>query len=379
MKKWDVIVLGLGGAGSSVLYHLARQGLTVLGLDQYPEAHQFGSSHGQTRIVRQAYFEGPFYVPLLKRAYELWADLNSIASRELFIKCGVLQIGAPDGVVVPGVLSSSKLHDLPIEILSPKEIHNRWSGIYCPEDSIGAFESNAGLVHVEEVVRIHLSLAKQHGAVVRHLTTVRGWDESSTGVCLDLGSEKVFASQLVFSAGPWSNSVLGDKVTSSMKILKKHLYWFESRHRGLRLDHQMPCFFHETSDGYFYGFPEIDEQGVKLAMHSGGQEISEPSQRDHETVDKGEEFEPCLSYASRFVPGVTSRLKRHQVCYYSMTGDENFLLGRPNVDSRVVVVAGLSGHGFKFTPVIGEIAAKLVIGQSVPFDLGPFAVNRFDL
>ena len=99
-----------------------------------------------------------------------------------------------------------------------------------------------------------------------------------------------------------------------MKILKKHLYWFEPRHRGLRLDHQMPCFFHETSDGYFYGFPEIDEQGVKLAMHSGGQEISEPSQRDHETVDKGEEFEPCLSYASRFVPMMPSRLfSRHQV------------------------------------------------------------------
>ena len=103
-----------------MLYHLARQGLTVLGLDQYPEAHPFGSSHGQTRIVRQAYFEGPFYVPLLKRSYELWDNLNAIASRDLFIRCGVLQIGAPDGVVVPGVLSSSKLHDLPIEVLSQK-------------------------------------------------------------------------------------------------------------------------------------------------------------------------------------------------------------------------------------------------------------------
>ena len=149
MKAWDVIVFGLGGAGSSVIYHLARQGLNVLGLDQYPEAHPFGSSHGQTRIVRQAYFEAPFYVPLLKRSYELWDDLNSLTCRDLFIKCGVLQIGVPDGVVVPGVLSSSKLHDLPIEVLSPKEIHDRWSGIHCPEDSIGAFESNEiGRAHV---------------------------------------------------------------------------------------------------------------------------------------------------------------------------------------------------------------------------------------
>ena len=377
MNLWDVIVIGLGGVGSAAVFELAKRGLRVLGIDQYPPAHGYGSSHGQTRIVRQAYFEDPVYVPLLRRAYQLWDELDRLSEGNLFVKCGVLQMGPPDGVVVPGVLASSKLHSLPIEEIGAADVTNRWPGIHCDSDWAAVLERNAGFVHVEQCVRAHLVLAEVKGAVLRHNACVEKWNSGPEGVCVELAGERHFASKLVLTVGPWANEKIMPEFGGEIRVLKKHLFWFESNSNCYGLSAGMPCFFHETQNGYFYGFPQIDSDGVKLAMHSGGDMTLEPSIRDHDDAPLTEEYQHCDRYRSQFLDRLTDRLTKHQVCYYSMTPDENFMIGSDHGDDRVIVVCGLSGHGFKFTPVLGEIAAQMVNGERVPFNLNSFRLDRF--
>ena len=376
MKHWDVIVLGLGGVGSSACWHLARSGLSVLGIDQHPAGHHFGSSHGQTRIVRQAYFEGVSYVPLLKRSYEIWDELNQHVSEELFVRCGLLQIGPSDGVVVPGVLSSAETHALPVVTYGSEELKRLWPGICCASDDVGIFESNAGFVHVERAVVTQLELAKSEGAELVHGVRVVGWEDGSDGVSIFLDDEKHNARQLVLALGPWSSSWLDGLLGFKIRVLRKYLYWFESLPGRMQLTAGTPCFFHETPRGYFYGFPEIDSLGVKIAMHSGGELVEQPEKSDREGVQRGEDFEECLRYAGSYLPGLKRRLQRQEVCYYSMTPDESFIFGRLKEHSRVIVAAGLSGHGFKFTPVLGELIARMANYQELNFDLAPFSPSR---
>lgn len=377
MRRWDVIVLGLGGVGSSACFHLAKSGMSVLGIDQYSPGHSFGSSHGQTRIVRQAYFEGVGYVPLLKRSYELWDQLNQLVVKPLFVRCGLLQMGPPDGVVVPGVLRSAKAHDLKVRTYSPEELKQVWPGICCESSHVGVFESNAGYVDVERAVVTQLQLARSEGAELLHGARVTAYEERLDGVCVSMNGQKFHARQLVLALGPWSSTWLSNLIGANIRILRKHLYWFEAHPGTLRVDTGAPCFFHETSRGHFYGFPRIDSSGVKIAMHSGGAVVHQPQASDHESIEEDSELQECLRYADACLPGVTQRLTRQQVCYYSMTPDEAFIFGRLADESRLIVAAGLSGHGFKFTPVLGELISQIASHQELKYDLTAFSPSRW--
>src|SRR6185295_8762413 len=142
--SYDVIVLGTGGVGSAAAFHLARRGAKVLGIDQYPSGHDRGSSHGETRVIRQAYFEHPDYVPLLLRAYELWRELEEQVGIDLLHQVGLVQVGPPDGFVVAGVLQAAQLHGLSVESLAADEVPKRFPGFRVPDGSVGVFEPAAG-------------------------------------------------------------------------------------------------------------------------------------------------------------------------------------------------------------------------------------------
>lgn len=307
MADWDVIVLGLGGVGSAAIGHLASRRLRVLGIEQYTPAHQHGSSHGKTRIIRQAYFEHPAYVPLLRRAYDLWDQLEEESGQRLFVRCGLVEIGPADGVVIPGVIRSATTYGLPIERLTARQVANRWPGIGSDPDWHAVVETNAGFLHVEQSVLAHLRMAQRAGAVCRFEVAATGWQVDGSGVAVSTEEGIHRAAHLVIAGGPWSGQLL-HSLGIPLQVLRKQMYWFETADTHFSVREHVPCFFHETSNGYFYGFPSLDSQGVKIARHSGGLAIDRPDASPAAVDLDVEDFGLVQDYVQRYLPGVSSKL-----------------------------------------------------------------------
>jgi len=358
MTNYDVIVLGTGGVGSAAAMHLARRGASVLGIDQFHHGHNRGSSHGQTRAIRMAYFEHADYVPLLRRAYQLWNALESDSGRKLFYQVGLLEVGPPEGVVVPGVLEAATKYDLPVDELTRFEVAERFPGFVMSEDARAVFEQNAGFLMVEDSVLAHIGEAQRSGAEFRSNERVVSWSDSGgDSVTVRTEAGEYHASSLVVTAGAWAGSLLSE-LDIPLRVLRKHLHWFVPENHHYRVERGTPTFFFELPDkSFFYGFPQIDERGVKVAEHSGGEEISDPNALEPD-VDPDERTR-VESFLINHLPGVTLQPTRHCACMYTMTADGHFIVDTHPRHARVCFAAGLSGHGFKFTPVLGEALADL--------------------
>ncbi len=370
---YDAIVIGTGGVGSAAAYHLARRGAQVLGLDRFPGGHDRGSSHGETRIIRQAYFEHPDYVPLLKRAYELWSELERDAGEQLFHRVGLLQIGPENGPVVHGVLESARLHQLKVERLEAGEIGRRWPAFHVPERMIGAYEPGAGYLRVEACVLAHLAAAQRHGAELKTGVSVLSWRPEENGIRVSTDQGDFHAAKLVIAAGPWAPQILAD-LGIRLEVRRKHLYWLGTRDAALD-QARCPTFLYEMPQGVFYGFPAIDELGVKVAEHSGGEVVSDPltdlRQLDERDLGRVKEF------LAQCMPTVTGPINRHGVCFYTMSPDEHFIVDRHPQCDRVVFAGGLSGHGFKFTSVLGEALAEMALDGCASLPVGFLSCSRF--
>jgi monomeric sarcosine oxidase len=375
VAAYDVIVVGTGGVGSAALMHLAERGARVLGLDRFEGGHDRGSSHGQTRIIRQAYFEHPDYVPLLRRAYELWAKLEHEQEEQLFHQAGLLQVGPSDGTVIPGVLESARRHGIAVERFTACEAAKRFPGFHVPDRYEAVFEPTAGYLLVEQCVLAHLSQARRWGAEIRSDVTVHSLATSSDEVAVLTDGGTLVAPRVVVTAGAWSHELLG-KMPIRLRVLRKHLHWLANDDARYRRDGGCPTFLYELPEGTFYGFPQFDEWGVKAAMHSGGEEVDDPL-----TVDRGvdaAEFEQVRSFVAAHLPGVSNRATHHATCLYTMSPDENFLVDKHPQNSHVVLAAGLSGHGFKFTSVLGEALADMALEGRTDLPIGFLGLNRFD-
>lgn len=375
-RTWDVIVLGTGGVGSAALHHLAAHGLRVLGVDQHEPGHEFGSSHGQSRIIRKAYFEHPDYVPLLKRSYELWDELQARERRtDLFLRTGLLQIGPPDGVVIPGVMSSATEHGLDLERLEPEEVE-RWFPPYrVPKGHAAVLERDAGLLRVEDCVVAHVRQARALGAELLPGVTVFGWRQDLRGVEVETSEGTLSAGALVVTAGAWAPTLLQD-LGIPMIVRRKPLFWLGVKSNLHRTDVGCPCFFYEMPEGQFYGFPEMEPGGgVKMARHTGGDPVEDPANLDR-SLDEAD-LARVRSFASQCLPEVTGALVQHATCMYTMSPDEHFIVDRHPEHPNVCFAAGLSGHGFKFASVLGEILADLAVSghSSLPADF--LGVRRF--
>lgn len=357
---YDAIVIGTGGVGSAAAYHLARRGAKVLGLDRFPGGHDRGSSHGETRIIRQAYFEHPDYVPLLKRAYELWRELETLVGQNLFYQVGLLQIGPESGAVVRGVLESARRHRLTVEKLDAAQIAHRWPGFRVPECSVGAYEPGAGYLRVEECVLAHLAAAQRQGAELKTGATVLSWKEEAAGICVATDQGDFRAAKLVITAGPWAPQLLAD-LGIRLEIRRKHLYWFGTSDAALDQS-RCPTFLYEVPQGIYYGFPSIDPLGVKVAEHSGGEVVTDPL-NDPRQIDE-RDLGRVKDFLSQCMPTANGVLNRHAVCSYTMSPDEHFIVDRHPRSERVMFAAGLSGHGFKFTSVLGEALAEMALSGS---------------
>ena len=376
---YDAIVIGLGGMGSAAAYALALRGKRVLGLERYAPAHSSGSSHGGTRIIRQAYFEDPAYVPLVLRAYELWEGLERETGENLLELTGGLMLGAEDGELVAGSVGSARAHGLPHEILDHGEIRRRFPALIPAPHTVALYESRAGFVRPERSVRAHLSRATELGADLHFEEPVTRWQAASSGDRVRVETEKgVYeAEKLVISAGAWAPELL-QGLGLPLEVQRQVMYWFEPTGGAEPfLPERFPIFIWEPDDGnMFYAFPAVDGEGsVKAAFYRAGGVSCTPQTIDRE-VHK-EEIDRLRGYLGRHVPALAGRCVDARTCMYTNTPDLDFVLAKHPEFESVAIAVGFSGHGYKFCSVVGEILAELATEGSTRHPIDLFSPARF--
>ena len=367
---YDCIVLGFGGVGIAALREAAKKGWRVLGIDRHGTAHDQGSSHGQTRIIRRAYFEHPSYVPLCEKAFEMWDELTkrhrtSPKVKELIRQSGLLQIGHPDSEIIQGVTKSANEHGLKLETFTSEEIQKRLPILKVDQEHIGLFEPGAAYLRVELCVAAMANQAAKHGAEFSSNTEVTGWSvEDSGNVRVSTDKGDVIGKRLIISAGAWSKDIL-QGLDLGLQVVQKQQHWFQLDRVEQKLELSFPCFLLEQNDGdCFYGFPEIDYLGMKVCEHSGGKPIAHADDicRD---LDKNA-LARTEGFMKKHMEFGKSRLVHHSMCMYTMSPDGHFFVDQFPGQDNVVFAAGLSGHGFKFTPVLGKHLVDLLEGQCEP-------------
>jgi sarcosine oxidase len=375
MQSFDVIVVGTGGIGSAAAYHLAARGRRVLGLDRFPIAHDRGSSHGQTRLVRQAYFEHPDYVPLLLRAYELWRELEQRVGRRLLVESGLVMAGPPNGGVIAGALASAQLHRLSVDRMSAREARGRWPVFALPEDWAVVHEPHGGYLFVEACVGAHAEAARQAGATLEHGVAVHGWRSEGTGIAVETDRGTYRADRLVLAPGSWAAGLL-QLPAVPLTVLRKSLFWYapSPAAQASFAAGALPCFAFDAPTGFFYGFPQIDGRGVKVAEHTGGRAVADPLAVDRE-IDRDEK-QRVEQILEAHLPALGRRCTEHAVCLYTMSPDHHFLVGLHPANDRVAIAAGFSGHGFKFASVMGEALADLAIAGETALPIGFLSPRR---
>jgi sarcosine oxidase len=372
MQAYDAIVIGVGGVGGAALYQLARRGLRVKGIDRFIPPHDRGSSHGQTRVIRQAYFEHPDYVPLLRQSYAGWEEVEQHAGKTLLTRCGLLEAGPPDGEVVPGVLRAAELHSLEVEQLTPSEVTRRWPAIRIPEGLDAVFEPSAGYLAVDECVLTHLELARQLGAELLTGCVVEGWSSHPSHITLSTSEGEFATERLIVTAGAWSRELIAGS-SNRLIPLRKPVFWFDaSRVPGAT---ELPTYLFELGSDVFYGFPSLDGQSIKVAEHSGGTPLAKPLDVDR-SVDPRDE-QAIRTFLARCLPQVGDTLVDHTTCLYTMSPDGHFVVDRLADDPRVAYAAGLSGHGFKFVPALGRALVELAIDGTTDLPIGFLSAARF--
>ena len=372
-KTFDVLLLGLGAMGSAAAHHLARAGQTVLGLDRFTPPHTFGSSHGQTRIIREAYFEHPLYVPMVQRAYELWADLEQETGTQLLLQTGGLMIGPPGSAVVTGARRSAELHGLPHEVLHAHEVHRRFRALAVEDGMVAVWEPRAGILFPELCITAHLDLARRNGATLRFETTVLDWRSDADGVLVKTRGENFRARQMVIAAGAWAAS-LTPELKLPLQVERQIQFWFEAKCSADEFTAaRCPIHIWECANGErYYGFPDLGT-GVKVARHLARQHGGASADPDRLLREVSEaEVVAMRSFIRRFLPNADGPPRHTAVCMYTNTPDEHFLLDWHPTHANVLIASPCSGHGFKFSSVMGEIIRDLIFNRKSRFDLNLF-------
>jgi sarcosine oxidase len=360
VSDFDVIVVGLGAMGSAACYQLARRGARVLGLDAFAPGHLFGSSHGETRIIRMAYLEHPDYVPLLRRAYALWKQAEVESGADLLHITGGIFAGPADGDTVAGSLRSARAHGLSHSLLDAQQIRKLFPVFEPRDDDAALYEDAAGVLFPERCIATHLALAEKLGATLLHNTPVQSIGEAHGQVYVRVLNETHAAGSVVVTLGAWVGKLLADVPVTPERI---PLMWFAptANHEQFELGRFPICIWESPDLGDYYLTPHVEIPGVKVGKHHSG-DTCDPATVDRTTSPADER--PLRAFLERHIPSLAGEVTTSRVCMYENSPDRHFLVERRG---GLVIGAGFSGHGFKFASVIGEILADLAIsGHTTP-------------
>jgi sarcosine oxidase len=374
MPRYDVAIAGLGAMGSAAAWQLASRGRRVVGFDRFHPPHAMGSSTGRSRIIREAYWESPFYVPLVRRAYDLWAELELRTGARLLQPTGGLVIGPEDGPLVSGARASARAHGVAHELLSMSEVGRRFPAFQRDDSLVGVLEPRAGVLMPEDCVASMLREAARAGAELRYDEPVLEWEPDGQGVRVRSATGTVRADRLILSAGAWLDADLG-RGPLPLSVARQVMFWVRPSGDPGRFEPQrFPIWLWETRTGpVWYGFPDLGD-GPKVARHHGG-ELTTAAAVARDVA--AEEAAPMLEFLGAAIPGLRGPVTDARVCLYTNTPDQHFILDRHPAHEAVLVASPCSGHGFKFAPTIGEALADMVMDRPPRFDLAPFRLDRF--
>ena len=355
--------------GSAIACEVARRGMRVAGLDRYAPPHANGSSHGESRIIREAYFEHPAYVPMVQRAYGLWHELEATSGKTLLLETGGLMIGAPDSALVLGARRSADQHGLSHEMLTASEVQNRYPAL-CPEPGmVAVWEPRAGILDPEACIDALSSRARGLGAELHVDEPAQAWRVDGEQVYVRTKDAEYCARKLIIAAGPWVGSLVPE-LQAKLRIERQVVFWFDSAGNAAAFaPNRCPIHIWQYDGGrFFYGFPDLGN-GIKLGFHhDGATTTADMVSRDVAP----NEVDRVRAAACRFTPHADGPLRRAAVCLYTNTRDERFLIDRHPAHAQVLIASPCSGHGFKFAPVIGEIVADMIEARPPTFDVGLF-------
>ncbi len=374
MAAFDVVVIGLGAMGSAALLNLARRGVRAAGIERFTPGHDKGSSHGETRIIRLGYFEHPSYVPLLRRTYQLWRELEAECGRQLVHITGIAEIGPPEGEVVAGTLRASREHGLPHEVLDAEELMRRFPAFRIPDHYAGVVQPDGGFLDVEPSIDAMIALAKAAGAQVRTGETVRAIVPAANGVRIETDHGTIEAGAAIVAAGAWVSKLLPN-LPVRLRVTRQVQAWFQPQDAAPFAAGRFPVFLLESRHGVHYGFPPHGGAGVKIAKHHASDQAIDP-----DTVDRAiSATDEALIRAALadHIPAANGRMTGAKTCLYTVTPDHDFIIDAVPSVANVIVASPCSGHGFKFAPVIGEILGDLATEGATRHDISRFRLGRF--
>jgi sarcosine oxidase len=380
-KSPDVAVIGLGVNGAALTYELARRGASVVALDAAPAGHMLGSSHGRSRIIREAYYEHPLYVPLVQRAWELWLEMEELTGTVLYRRTGGVAVGGADSELVRGALASVHAHDIEHEVLDANELRLRFPALQPEPHHVAVLETRAGMLMSDACVRTLHALARGYGAELHQNLAVTGWHRDVEGITLTTRDGELHAAQLVIAAGAWVNDVLALETGSDehlqlpVKVERQVPHWFQPRHgTSVFRAERCPITLLQHDNGrILYTLPDIGH-GIKAGIHHEGAIVG-ADKVDH-TISLDDEL-PLRALMEEWMPGSTENVLDATVCLYTNTPDYHFLIDRDPRDARVSVMSACSGHGFKFAPALAEAVADQMLEGESAIDLSSFALARF--
>ncbi|HTV35242.1 MAG TPA: N-methyl-L-tryptophan oxidase [Xanthobacteraceae bacterium] len=370
-----IVVIGLGAMGSAVLCQLARRGVRATGIEQFAIGHANGSSHGPTRMIRLAHFENSSYVPLLRRAYALWRELEAIAGQTLVVSTGIAEIGPPEGELIRGTLAAVAHYGLAHEVLDAKALMQLYPNFKLPEKFVAVLQPDGGYIEAAGAIEANIRIATAAGATVRTFETVAAIEPHATGVRITTGRDVIDADGAVVAAGPWMGKLL-PQLRLPLRVTRQVVGWFEPADAEQFAADRFPVFILETQHGHHYGFPAYGRSGIKFAKHHHLQEAVDVD--GYRRTVSAEDEAAIRGPLGDYLPAANGRLLDAQTCLYTMTPDDTFIIDRMPGYAHVVVASPCCGHGFKFSPVIGEILADLVTSGTTAHDLAPFRLQRFE-
>ena len=388
VNKFDTIVCGLGAMGSAALYQLAQRGNKVLGLDRFSPPHDNGSSHGESRIIRQAIGEGEEYVPLVLRSYELWREIEKETGKKLLTTTGGLTLESQKSEAVmhgrrdflDQAIRCAKKFNIRHEIFDTADIRRRYPQ-FAVTDERAYFEHDTGFLRPERCIEAQLHLARKHGAVVQTDETVISVGNSGdSGVIINTSGGAYSAEKVIVTAGPWIGRFLPSAYARLFAVSRQVMYWFDIREdcRSAFAPPGFPIFiwiFAKGGEFGFYGFPTLDGKSIKVATEQFTA-ITDPDQIQR-AVGMEERQAMYKDYVQDRLPGISDRCASAASCLYTVTPDSNFVIDVHPDNDRIIIASPCSGHGFKHSAAIGEALAEQVIDGKSKIDVSSFNLKRF--
>lgn len=357
--------------GSATAFHLAGQS-KVLGLDSHYLGHDLGSSHGHSRIIRQAYFESPDYVEMVRGAYRLWRELEEESDMALLNIVGALNIGTADGQLIQQVLQTCKLHDIDHEYLGATELRQHFSCFNLPNDAVAVYEPTAGILNPEDSINAHMELARRKGAELHFREPVLHWSAEKDRIEVTTPGAVYTAKQLIVTAGAWSGQLMAD-LQLPLSVTRMINVRFNPEDPSRFSPENCPIYMWEFDNGFYYGFPFLPDHGIKFGRHDGGK-IWSPYTIPR-VVRRGE-IRALQQEINTYMPGAGAQVKDSFICMYTRTPDSNFVIDHHPDHPNVLLACGFSGHGFKFSPVFGQLLASMALGQPLKYNIEFLSIKR---